>query len=78
MNKLAPPLTSIQGAIVGLVGDVLHGWAFAPQAPDLRLAVEIYVDDAYVALARADLDQGNDDTPGTVFMGLRCRCASPG
>lgn len=77
MNAPASPLTPIQGAITGLAGDVLHGWAFDPNAPDLRLAVEIYVDDACVALARADLDQGTDDTPGDSFHGFAVHVRKP-
>ncbi|MCK2097702.1 glycosyltransferase [Thauera aromatica] len=67
----------IQGSITGLAGDVLHGWAFAPQTPDLRLAVEIYVDDACVAVVRADLDQGNDDTAGDGFHGFAVHVRKP-
>lgn len=65
-----PPYAGIQGAITGLAADVLHGWAFDPQAPGLRLAVEIYIDDACVALTRADLDQWLDDATGDGFHGF--------
>lgn len=44
----------IQGAIVGLYGDVLQGWALDSTRPEQTLVVEILVDGACVALARAD------------------------
>lgn len=44
----------IQGAIVGLYGDVLQGWALDGTRPEQTLVVEILVDGACVALARAD------------------------
>ncbi|MCF7545257.1 glycosyltransferase family 2 protein [Pseudomonas petrae] len=46
--------TPIQGAIVGLYGDVLQGWALDSTRPEQTLVVEILVDGASVALARAD------------------------
>ncbi|HEX8593752.1 MAG TPA: glycosyltransferase [Pseudomonas sp.] len=44
----------IQGAIVGLYGDVLQGWALDTTRPETTLVVEILVDGACVALTRAD------------------------
>ncbi|MDO4592702.1 MAG: glycosyltransferase family 2 protein [Comamonadaceae bacterium] len=74
MNTLPPsPLPQIHGAITGLAGDVLYGWAFDAGAPDVRLAVEIYVNEACVALVRADLDQGMeaaDSALGDGFHGF--------
>jgi GT2 family glycosyltransferase len=43
-----------KGAIVGLYGDVLQGWALDSTRPEQTLVVEILVDGACVALARAD------------------------
>lgn len=57
------------GAITGLYGDVLQGWAMDPGNPDLRLAVEVYLDHAFVALVRADRQQPAD-TPGDGFHGF--------
>ncbi|SEJ14460.1 Glycosyltransferase, GT2 family [Azotobacter beijerinckii] len=57
------------GAITGLHGDVLQGWALDPDNPDLRLAVEIYLDHAFVALVRADRQQSLD-APGDGFHGF--------
>jgi len=48
------------GAITGLHGDVLQGWALDPDRPDLRLAVEIYLDQVFVALVRADRAQPSE------------------
>lgn len=42
------------GVILGLQGDVLHGWAMNTAQPDQRLIVEVIIDGAPVALARAD------------------------
>ena len=42
------------GVIFGLQGDVLHGWAMNTAQPDQRLIVEVVIDGAPVALARAD------------------------
>lgn len=42
------------GAIIGLQGDVLQGWAVDTAVPELRPVVEVFVDGASVALARAD------------------------
>ncbi|MDV7209641.1 glycosyltransferase family 2 protein [Azotobacter beijerinckii] len=57
------------GAITGLHGDVLQGWALDPDNPDLRLAVEIYLDHAFVALVRADRQQSLE-APGDGFHGF--------
>ncbi|WPL18678.1 mycofactocin system glycosyltransferase [Thiorhodovibrio winogradskyi] len=42
------------GAITALHGNLVTGWAYDPSAPDLRLAIEIDIDGACVALIRAD------------------------
>lgn len=42
------------GVILGLQGDVLHGWAMNTAQPEQRLIVEVIIDGAPVALARAD------------------------
>lgn len=47
-------LQAFSGAILGLQGDVLHGWAVDNAHPEQRPAVEILIDGAGVALARAD------------------------
>lgn len=56
MTQTATSTPSIawQGAITGLYGDVLQGWALDASQPDLRLVVEVCVDGACVAMARAD------------------------
>jgi GT2 family glycosyltransferase len=58
----------IKGAIVGLYGDVLQGWALDNRRPEQTLVVEILVDGACVALARADQfypdPQAGDDFHG--------------
>lgn len=61
--------TSPYGALTALHGDVLQGWAFDPACPALRLAVEIYIDHVFVALVRADLEQGLD-AEGDGFHGF--------
>ncbi|MDH0621128.1 MULTISPECIES: glycosyltransferase family 2 protein [Pseudomonas] len=42
------------GAILGLQGDVLHGWAMDNTQQEQRPIVEIFIDGASVALVRAD------------------------
>jgi len=51
-----PPvaLQSFRGAILGLQGDVLHGWAMNTAQPEQRPVVEVCIDGASVALVRAD------------------------
>ncbi|MFR0675407.1 glycosyltransferase family 2 protein [Enterobacterales bacterium AW_CKDN230030176-1A_HGKHYDSX7] len=49
------PMTRFTGLITGLYGDVLQGWALDTLNPSQRLIVEIYIDGASVAVARADL-----------------------
>lgn len=51
-----PPvaLQSFSGAILGLQGDVLHGWAMNTAQPEQRPVVEVCIDGASVALVRAD------------------------
>ena len=47
-------LPAFTGAILGLQGDVLHGWAMNNTQPEQRLAIEVFIDGASVALVRAD------------------------
>lgn len=47
-------LPAFSGAILGLQGDVLHGWAMDNTQPEQRLAIEVFIDGASVALVRAD------------------------
>lgn len=44
----------VEGRIEGLYGGVLQGWACDLAQPGLRLALEVFVDGASVALVRAD------------------------
>ncbi|MGE8121782.1 glycosyltransferase family 2 protein [Pseudomonas fulva] len=55
-----PPRFS--GAILGLQGDVLHGWAMDETQPEHRPVIEIFIDGVSVALARADLYEPNAPT----------------
>ncbi|ORL53412.1 glycosyltransferase family 2 protein [Pseudomonas putida] len=52
-DPIVNPATA-NGAITGLQGDVLQGWAFDAAQPEQRLIVEVLIDGASVALARAD------------------------
>ena len=58
----------LKGTITGLYGDVLQGWALDTAQPEQRLVIEICVDGACVALARADQfhpnEQGGDQFHG--------------
>lgn len=47
-------LQAFSGAILGLQGDVLQGWAIDTAQPEQRPVVEIFIDGAGIALARAD------------------------
>lgn len=51
--------STLKGAITGLYGDVLQGWALDTARPDQRLVVEICIDGACVTLAWADQFQPN-------------------
>lgn len=55
-QQTAQPLTlpAFSGAILGLQGDVLHGWAMDNSQPEHRPIVEVFIDGASVALVRAD------------------------
>jgi len=64
-----PDESSISGAITGLYGDVLQGWAFDSAQPNQRLVIDICVDGASVALVRADQFQPDSDT-GDQFHGF--------
>ncbi len=46
--------SDFSGAILGLEGDVLHGWAMDNTQQEHRPIVEIFIDGASVALVRAD------------------------
>ncbi len=61
--------TSLRGAITGLYGDVLQGWALNIATPDERLVVEVMIDGACVALTRADQFEPNADL-GDQFHGF--------
>ncbi|WP_232248921.1 glycosyltransferase family 2 protein [Pseudomonas putida] len=52
-------LSAFSGEIIGLQGDVLHGWAMDNTQPDHRPIIEVFVDGASVALARADQYEPN-------------------
>ncbi|MGE8048818.1 glycosyltransferase family 2 protein [Pseudomonas monteilii] len=52
-DPIVSPATAT-GAIIGLQGDVLQGWAFDAAQPEQRLIVEVLIDGASVAIARAD------------------------
>jgi GT2 family glycosyltransferase len=61
--------TTISGAITGLYGDILQGWALDAAQPDQRLVIEICIDGACVALARADQFQPSAEK-GDQFHGF--------
>lgn len=63
------PATRFVGLITGLYGDVLQGWVLDTLNPDQRLIVEIYIDGASVAIARADLFEAKA-TGGDQFNGF--------
>lgn len=69
MHELTLESNASVGAIIGLQGDILQGWAMLPNDPELRLAVEIYLDGVFVALVRADVEQPLD-VPGDGFHGF--------
>lgn len=69
MNAPETYVPQLLGAITGLHSDVLQGWAMDAQNPQLRLAVEIYIDHIFVALVRADMQQPSD-APGDGFHGF--------
>lgn len=54
--QTAVPVTQpdFSGAILGLQGDVLHGWAMDNTQQEHRPVVEIFIDGVSVALVRAD------------------------
>ncbi|WP_286953245.1 MULTISPECIES: glycosyltransferase [unclassified Pseudomonas] len=53
-GKYPAPPSSFSGAILGLQGDVLHGWAVDTVQPALRPVVEVYIDGVSVTIVRAD------------------------
>ncbi len=60
---------SFSGAISGLYGDVLQGWALDTEQLNQRLIIEIFVNGASVALVRADQFQP-DTTVDDQFHGF--------
>lgn len=64
-----PDESRISGAIIGLYGDVLQGWALDSTQPDQRLVIDVCVDGASVALVRADQFQP-DTEAGDQFHGF--------
>lgn len=75
MNALEKSEPTLSGVITGLHGDVLQGWAMDNRNPQLRLAVEIYIDHIFVALVRADLLQPRDAS-GDGFHGFAVQLRS--
>ncbi|MEX0740632.1 MAG: glycosyltransferase family 2 protein [Pseudohongiella sp.] len=61
---------TIQGGIQGLYGDLLYGWVIDSASPDLRVAVELYLDEAFIGLTRADQPQVGRNTPGDGLHGF--------
>ncbi|MBA1220962.1 glycosyltransferase [Pseudomonas fulva] len=57
------------GAILGLQGDVLHGWAMDNAQPEHRPIVEVLIDGASVALVRAEQYEPNAPV-GDLFHGF--------
>ncbi len=53
-SQTSVPLHAFKGAILALQGDVLQGWAMDTAQPEQRPVVEVFIDGACVALARAD------------------------
>ena len=51
---LAASGNRFNGAVIGLQGDVLQGWALDSAEPEIRPVIEVLVDGISVALARAD------------------------
>lgn len=52
-------LPAFSGAILGLQGDVLYGWAMDNTQPEHRPVIEVFIDGASVALGRADKYEPN-------------------
>ncbi|MBA1204431.1 glycosyltransferase [Pseudomonas capeferrum] len=69
MGNQPPPTTRFAGAITGLYGDVLQGWAVDTVEPDQRLVIEICIDGGCVTLIRADQFEPNAKT-GDQFNGF--------
>ena len=61
--------TPLRGAITGLYGDVLQGWAMDLSRPSERLVIEVMVDGACVSLVRADHFEPNAES-GDQFHGF--------
>ncbi len=59
LHKLTP-VAGTCGALQGLTGTLLYGWAMDLDQPDIRVAVEIYIDGTFVSLARADQPRFGD------------------
>lgn len=67
--KASKAASNIAGALTGLYGNILTGWALNPADPEQRLVVEIYVDGAWVGVIRADQEQPAD-VEGDGFHGF--------
>lgn len=61
--------STLHGAISGLYGDVLQGWALDSSRPDERLVIEVCIDGASVSIVRADQFQPNAEV-GDHFHGF--------
>ncbi|MES3709733.1 glycosyltransferase family 2 protein [Pseudomonas putida] len=53
-GQCPPSRAQLSGAIIGLQGDVLQGWALDREQLEQRLIVEVFIDGASVAVVRAD------------------------
>lgn len=70
-----PSFARVIGAVEGLFGDVLQGWAIDLGNLDARLALEVYIDGAHVCLVRADQYQP-EFTQGDGFHGFTVQLKS--
>ncbi|WP_396190596.1 hypothetical protein, partial [Flavobacterium sp.] len=68
-SKASKAAIKIAGALTGLYGNILTGWAINPADSEQRLVVEIYVDGACVGVIRADQEQPAD-VEGDGFHGF--------
>jgi len=68
-TKVSVTQSDFSGAILGLQGDVLHGWAMDNAQQEHRPIVEVFIDGASVALVRADQYEPSAPT-GDQFHGF--------
>lgn len=69
---------TIQGNIDGLYGDLLYGWVIDNACPDLRVAVELYLDESFIAVSRADQPQaGREKSVGDGLHGFSFHIPRP-